>query len=61
MWYDWGEYFAIGIPDTAIIISENWSWAFLVIISANLGVTPQAAMVITEQIAVVINSFTLGI
>ena len=39
VWFGWWEYFALGVPTTAILCGEYWAWQILAIVSGNLGVT----------------------
>ena len=44
-----------------LVYSEYWVWESLAFISGHLGVTAQANMMITIQIAASINTLSLGI
>lgn len=53
VWSDWKEYFALGVPTTAILCAEYWAWQLLAVLSGNLGVTAQANMMIAMQIVAI--------
>lgn len=52
--YDWREYLAISIPATIMICASWWGFELQVFMSSYLGTKQMAAMVICENIAVLI-------
>ena len=61
MFLGWGEYFALGVPTTGILCAEYWAWQFLSIMSGNLSVMEQATMMISMQVAAMLNTTCLGV
>ena len=61
VWLGWKEYFALGVPTTGIMCAEYWAWQGLCIMSGNLSVNEQAIMMITVQIAWLVNTTCLGL
>ena len=61
VWSGWKEYFSLGVPTTGMLCAEYWAWESLAFIAGHLGVTAQANMMITIQVAASINTLSLGI
>ena len=60
LWTGWKDYFAMGVPITAITLAEHWAWQLLVIMSGILGVSQQAIMNITLQVSYILYAKNSG-
>ena len=60
VWVDWREYFSLGVPATGMMCAEYWAWDILVILAGNLDVKQQANMMITMEVAAILNATCLG-
>ena len=61
VWLGWAEYFRLGVPTTGIMCAEYWAWQGLCLMSGNLSVEEQAVMMITVQVAWLVNTTCLGL
>ena len=56
----WKDYFAIGVPITAITLAEHWAWQLLVVMSGILGVSQQVVTNITLQVSYILYAKNSG-